>query len=263
MTNPRVFRGLLGLKIFARRFSSWRLQESGAVGTASYRIYLQQRTQRISPWHHIPLVAPSPNATKLFHFVNEIPKGSRAKMEIATKEKDNPIKQDVKKGQLRFFKAGDIPFNYGALPQTFEDPEYTHPDTKFKGDNDPVDVVEISGTPIAPGAVLPVKVLGALAMIDDGETDWKIIAIALNDPSAASLTDISSVPSATLHAVREWFRNYKIPDGKPPNQFALNEQFMNQAYACDVIEETHQSWKKLVSGQLDPKGLWIPPTPTN
>jgi len=33
--------------------------------------------------------------------VFEIPKGQRAKMEIATKEALNPIKQDIKKEKLR------------------------------------------------------------------------------------------------------------------------------------------------------------------
>ncbi len=34
------------------------------------------------------------------------------------------------------------------------------------------------------GAVIKVKVLGTLAMIDEGETDWKILAIDINDPLA-------------------------------------------------------------------------------
>ncbi len=38
---------------------------------------------------------------------------SRAKMEMATTEQHTPLKQDTKKGELRYFKYGDIPFNYG------------------------------------------------------------------------------------------------------------------------------------------------------
>jgi len=34
------------------------------------------------------------------------------------------------------------------------------------------------------GEVIKVKVLGTLAMIDEGETDWKIIAIDVEDPEA-------------------------------------------------------------------------------
>ena len=35
--------------------------------------------------------------------------------------------QDSKKGQLREFKRGDLSFNYGCFPQTWEDPTHTHP----------------------------------------------------------------------------------------------------------------------------------------
>lgn len=45
------------------------------------------------------------------HMVVEIPKYSRAKFEIATGEEFNPIKQDVKKGALRYYNYGDMLFN--------------------------------------------------------------------------------------------------------------------------------------------------------
>ena len=35
------------------------------------------------------------------------------------------------------------------------------------------------------GEVIRVKILGILALIDQGETDWKIIAINVNDPEAS------------------------------------------------------------------------------
>ncbi|ERE88798.1 inorganic pyrophosphatase 2 [Cricetulus griseus] len=34
------------------------------------------------------------------------------------------------------------------------------------------------------GDVIHVKVLGILALIDEGATDWKVIAINVNDPEA-------------------------------------------------------------------------------
>ena len=56
-----------------------------------------------------------------YNMVVEIPRWSNAKMEIATKEILNPIKQDVKKGKLRyvknFFPHHGYIWNYGALPQ--------------------------------------------------------------------------------------------------------------------------------------------------
>lgn len=48
-------------------------------------------------------------------------------MEVATDEKLNPIKQDVKKGNLRFYPY-NINWNYGLLPQTWEDPAVVHPE---------------------------------------------------------------------------------------------------------------------------------------
>ena len=42
------------------------------------------------------------------------------------------------------FKKGDIFFNYGCFPQTWEDPTFVHPDAEgCRGDNDPLDVCEI------------------------------------------------------------------------------------------------------------------------
>jgi len=38
-----------------------------------------------------------------------------------------------------------------------------------------------------------VKVLGAVALIDEGETDWKVLAIDVEDPLAAEIDDISSL----------------------------------------------------------------------
>merc|ERR1719440_2516444 len=66
-------------------------------------------------------------------------------------------------------------------------------------------------------------------MIDDGEADWKIIAIDVNDRWASDLNDVDDVERllpGTISAVREWFRTYKIPDGKPPNVFGLGERCM-------------------------------------
>lgn len=45
----------------------------------------------------------------------------------------------------------------------------------------------------ARGEISRVKVLGALAMIDEGETNWKAIAINVDDPGAANYNDISDV----------------------------------------------------------------------
>lgn len=98
-------------------------------------------------------------------------------------------------------------------------------------------------------------------MIDEGECDWKVVTIDANDKWAPFLNDVEDVERempGMLSAIREWYRTYKIPDGKPPNQFALDEKFMDKAYATKVIEECHHFWELLISGekerQLDDHG---------
>jgi len=63
----------------------------------------------------IYLSLPNPNPTN-----NHSPKFTRRKFEVATKEPGNPIKQDEKNGKPRVFSKGDIFFNYGCFPRTWE-----------------------------------------------------------------------------------------------------------------------------------------------
>jgi len=153
------------------------------------------------------------------------------------------------------FKKGDIFFNYGCFPQTWEDPTFFHPDADgTRGDNDPLDVCEIGARIIPCGKIRSVKVLGILCMIDEGETDWKVIVIDSEDKWAPFMNDIDDVERelpGMLSAIREWYRTYKIPDGKPPNVFALNERFMDKEYAMDIVKECHHAWEELVSGKKE------------
>lgn len=56
-----------------------------------------------------------------------------------------------------------------------------------------VDVVEIGDRKAKIGEVLKVKPLAALAMIDEGELDWKVVAISLDDPRASLVNDVNDV----------------------------------------------------------------------
>lgn len=96
-------------------------------------------------------------------------------------------------------------------------------------------------------------------MIDDGELDWKIIAIKADDPLAAKLSDIEDVEKhlpGVVSGIREWFRWYKTPDDKPLNAFGFHERALSKKVAHEVIEETHHYWKDLVSGRTDKGKLW-------
>jgi len=230
------------------------IEERGTPNTTDYRIYYRNSSGPISPFHDIPLVPEGAQPDgKIFNMVVEIPRWSNHKMEIATKEPLNPIKQDVKKEKVRFvancFPHHGYIWNYGAFPQTWENPNHVDEFTNCKGDNDPVDVCEI-GSKIHPrGAVIQVKVLGCFALIDEGETDWKIFAIDTTDQLAEKLNDIEDIEKwmpGFLRATVEWFRIYKIPDGKPENQFAFNGEPKNCEFALKVVQETRKGWEELI-----------------
>eukprot|EP01097_Dermamoeba_algensis_P000549 TRINITY_DN1191_c0_g1_i2.p1 TRINITY_DN1191_c0_g1~~TRINITY_DN1191_c0_g1_i2.p1 ORF type:complete len:256 (-),score=76.20 TRINITY_DN1191_c0_g1_i2:91-858(-) len=238
---------------------SYTTKPTGDPSTTDYRVFFEKDGKQISPFHDIPLHASKDS--HVFNVVIEIPKDTNAKLEISTKEKFNPIKQDVKNGKLRF--VADLPghkgypWNYGAFPQTWENPTHKEPDTDAFGDNDPLDVCEIGSEKAAVGQVKQVKVLGTLALIDEGETDWKIITIDVHDPLAQkinTLEDLEREKPGYVKAMHDWFRDYKIPDGKPPNKFAFNGEAKNKDLALKVIEENHKFWQELTSGKIPSKG---------
>ena len=110
------------------------------------------------------------------------------------------------------------------------------------------------------------KILGTMCLIDEGEADWKLIAICVTDPWAPLLNDVTDVEELLpgfIGAIREWFRTYKVPDGKPLNSFGLDEKCMPAAYAMTVIEETHHAWRSLVLGERDEVPAAADPTATD
>ncbi|ETV93681.1 hypothetical protein H310_12448 [Aphanomyces invadans] len=197
---------------------------------------------RISPWHDIPLY----NSDGSVNFVCEIPKWTRKKFEIATGEPFNPIKQDTKNGKLREYGWGDMMFNYGALPQTWEDPDHVTEGTGCGGDNDPLDVIEIGTKQWHVGSIVQVKVLGVLALIDDNETDWKVLAINVEDHYASKIHDVADIEAhmpGCISAIHDWLRDYKLPH---VNVFGYEGKCMNRDFAESVVAETHEFWKMLV-----------------
>lgn len=43
--------------------------------------------------------------------------------------------------------------------------------------------------------------------------------------------DLERELPGAVHALREWLRDYKVPEGKPENKFALGERAMPAAFA--------------------------------
>ena len=158
--------------------------------TIDYRVYLidSQTNKKISPWHSISF-----NTQNLFHYINEIPFNTTAKFEISTTENLNPIKQDINKKDKSYSK---IPFNQGVLSINYS--------TKLVGDSDPIDCIEISHfstklsdqathQSLKTGDVLRIKILGCLALIDEGETDWKLIVISDQSDVFGKLKEVSDI----------------------------------------------------------------------
>ena len=246
---------LVHAKLSSEHFNVERVitQDSGVPYTLEYRLnfyYKQPNSalRQISPWHDVPLYRVGHGAEgQIYNMVCEIPRYTRAKFECATGEPFNPIKQDTQHGKLRFYKHGDIMFNYGFFPQTWEDPSYVNEQTGYPGDNDPIDVLDIGAKQLRTGEIVAVKILGVLALIDDGETDWKVIAISISDAMAHMLNDIDDVEThlpGTIKAIREYFRDYKSFSGKI-NTYALRAQAMPRQYAVNVVEDTHKHWQSL------------------
>lgn len=69
---------------------------------------------------------------------------------------------------------GDVYFNYGCIPRTWEDPDVCHPDAQAKGDNDPLDICEIGLRILKLAEITAVKVLGVLCLIDEGDIAYRI-----------------------------------------------------------------------------------------
>jgi inorganic pyrophosphatase len=233
---------------------SYSVKAVGKAESLEYRVFFNQgEGHPISPFHDIPLWVDK--SKSIANMVVEIPLGTNPKLEISKADVLNPIKQDVKNGKLRFV-AWKYPFNYGAFPQTWENPGVVHPDTQAKGDNDPLDVVDISSKPGATGDIRQVKILGTYAMIDEGETDWKILAIDASHPLAEKWHNSSDVPKEITDKVFTFLRDYKIPDGNPPNNFAFNGELKDKNFALKVTHEIHEQWNHLIEGKEDHKGAF-------
>ena len=102
----------------ATRLFSSSIKYMGEEGF-EFRAYYFFDDDKKSPWHDIAL---KPNKElDYFNAFYEIPRNTTAKMEVATDERYNPIKQDVKvdkktgEAYLRHYMLNPC-FNYGMIP---------------------------------------------------------------------------------------------------------------------------------------------------
>jgi len=109
-----------------------------------------------------------------FNVIVEIPKGSENKYEY-----DEDL--DVIKLDWVFSGGFHFPFDYGYIPET------------RGGDGDHLDAFVFSSHPIDFGAVVKCRAIGMIELIDRGEEDNKILAVALADPKYTSHKELSDL----------------------------------------------------------------------
>jgi inorganic pyrophosphatase len=163
------------------------------------------------PWHGVPV---GNNAPRIVNAIIEIPQGSRAKYEI-----------DKESGLLRLdrviYSSFYYPCNYGFIPQTYGD------------DKDPLDILVITSLAVQALCIVQAKVIGVMQMVDSGEADDKIIAVAANDPSVNHYNNIEELQQHFFDELRHFFEEYK----KLENKTVIVEEFGDKATALKVIED--------------------------
>ncbi len=109
-----------------------------------------------------------------------------------------------------------IPALYGFIPQTYSDErvaEYCMEKSGKKdiqGDHDPLDICILTEKEISHGDILvKAKPIGGFRMIDDNESDDKIVAVLRNDAMYAHFDDISEIPETVINRLKHYFLTYK------------------------------------------------------
>lgn len=171
-----------------------------------------------NPWHHATI---GNNCPELVEAIIEIPKGSKAKYEL---DKDT--------GMLRLdrvlFSSVNYPENYGFIPQTLGE------------DHDPLDILVLSQIAVKPMCLLEAKVIGVMRMLDNGEADDKIIAVANKDMSVNHIESIKELPTHFGHELKNFFEDYK----KLENKTVQVEEFQSKEIAYEIIEQAIVDYKK-------------------
>jgi inorganic pyrophosphatase len=131
-----------------------------------------------------------PGTADAVNVIIEIPKYSKNKYEI-----------DKETGLIALDRvmhsAQDYPYDYGFVPQTYWD------------DGDALDVVVLTTYPLLSGILVPVRMVAVMDMIDDGDSDVKIIAVPQKDPRWDKVKDLGDINPHTLKEMEHFFATYK------------------------------------------------------
>ncbi len=138
-------------------------------------------------WHDVPRGNNVPNELNV---IIEIPKGSPNKYEI-----------DKETGLIALdranYSSAPYPFDYGFVPQTLWD------------DGDALDVIVLSTFPLQTGILVRVRPVALMEMIDDGESDYKVIAVLADDKRWDDVKDLADVNKHNLKEYKHFFETYK------------------------------------------------------
>ncbi len=170
------------------------------------------------PWHQ---VSAGENVPKSVNTIIEITKGSKTKYEL-----------DKESGLLRLDRVLlthlTYPVHYGFIPQT------------YCPDNDPLDVIVICSEQVIPSSIVEATVIGAIHMIDGGQQDDKIIAVATHDHAVNTITSLEELPTDLLETIKQFFQNYKTLEKKK----VVIEKFFNKAEAQKLVLDALELYKK-------------------
>jgi inorganic pyrophosphatase len=144
-------------------------------------------------WHGVPL---GENAPEEINVIIEIPKGSPNKYEV-----------DKETGLIKLdranYSAAPYPFDYGFAPMTLWD------------DGDPLDVIVLTTFPLHPGIMVAVRPVAVMEMNDSGDSDYKILAVPVEDKRWEDVQDLKDVNKHNLKEYQHFFETYKQLKGKP------------------------------------------------
>ncbi len=170
------------------------------------------------PWHEVSAGDDLPSSVNA---IIEIPKGSKAKYEI---DKESGL---IKLDRV-LFSSVMYPANYGFIPKTYCD------------DKDPLDILVLCSVDVYPMSIIEAKVIGVMHMIDNGEQDDKIIAVAKNDMSVNYINDLSELPPHTMKEIVRFFQDYKALERKN----VTIERLFGRSYAYQVIQDGIDLYQK-------------------
>lgn len=184
-------------------------------------------TPIFNPWHH---VSPGDKVPQTVNGIIEIPKGTRAKYEL---DKDSGL---LKLDRV-LYSSVYYPANYGFIPQSYCE------------DKDPLDILVLSQIDVVPLCIVPAKVIGVMRMLDGGEADDKIIAVAEGDPNVRHYNDISELPQHFISEMRSFFEDYK----KLENKTVVVEDFQGREIAQEILSEAFRMYQRNFKGVIDQK----------